>query len=33
MIDECGLAAGDFFVPGAGGLKAALRKPEAFHLA
>jgi hypothetical protein len=33
MIDECGLAAGDFFVPGAGRLKAALRKPEAFHLA
>jgi hypothetical protein len=31
MIDECGLAADDFFVPGANGLKAALRKPEAFR--
>jgi len=31
MIDECGLAAGDFFIPGSGGLKAALRKPAAFR--
>jgi hypothetical protein len=31
MIDECALEAGDFFIPGTGGLKAALRKPEAFR--
>lgn len=33
MVAECGLVAGDFFVPGADGLKAALRKPEAFRKA
>ena len=31
MVDECGLNAGDFFIPGASGLKAAMRKPKAFH--
>jgi hypothetical protein len=31
MIEECGLTAGDFFVPGAGGQKAAERKPEGFR--
>jgi hypothetical protein len=31
LIDECDLAASDFFVPGANGLKAADRKPEAFQ--
>ena len=31
MAEECGLGGGDFFVPGQGGLKAALRKPEAFR--
>jgi hypothetical protein len=31
MIDECELSAGDFFVPGAGGPKAALRKSKAFR--
>jgi hypothetical protein len=30
LIDECGLAAGDFFIPGTCGPKAADRKPEAF---
>jgi hypothetical protein len=31
LIDECGLAASDFFIPGTKGLKAADRKPEAFQ--
>jgi hypothetical protein len=31
LIDECGLATGDFFIPGTSGLKAADRKPEAFQ--
>jgi hypothetical protein len=31
LIDECGLAAGDFFIPGVSGLKAADRKPDAFQ--
>lgn len=31
MIDECDLVGDDFFVPGKGGLKAALRKPQAFR--
>jgi len=30
MAEECGLGAGDFFVPGAAGVKAALRKARAF---
>ena len=30
MAEECGLTADDFFVPGACGIKAALRKAEAF---
>jgi histidinol phosphatase-like PHP family hydrolase len=30
LIDVCGLTAGDFFIPGASGPKAADRKPEAF---
>jgi histidinol phosphatase-like PHP family hydrolase len=33
MIDECGLAGEDFFVPGASGLKAAVRKAAAFRSA
>jgi hypothetical protein len=31
MIEECGLAESDFFVPGATGPKAAERKPQAFR--
>lgn len=30
MIDDCGLTASDFFIPGVAGTKAADRKPEAF---
>jgi hypothetical protein len=32
-IEECGLAGDDFFVPGTGGPKAALRKPHTFRTA